>query len=204
MCRDKRSMLYSQNLRRIDSMERVERNCLVEQYLPLVQHIANRIQRTDVDSDDLFQAGCLGLLHAADHFKSDKGCKFGSYAYSCIHGYMLHHIRRGCSVIRPHRSGKRHRVTSLELSDGTHREIADPAQSEDLNVAVFQDGLRDALRQAMDCLTGKERLTAELYYLQNVAAPSIAKTMGITRQRVYQTLGAARIKLREALLVSYR
>lgn len=38
------------------------------------------------DKEDLFQAGCIGLIEAYRNFDSSRGCKFTSYAYPYIFG----------------------------------------------------------------------------------------------------------------------
>jgi len=38
------------------------------------------------DKEDLFQAGCIGLLEAYKNFDESRGCKFSSYAYPYIFG----------------------------------------------------------------------------------------------------------------------
>ncbi len=44
------------------------------------------------DYDDLYQAGCIGLINAYNNFKEDAGTKFTSYAYNYILGEVYKHI----------------------------------------------------------------------------------------------------------------
>ena len=40
------------------------------------------------NEDDLYQAGCMGLLMAYNNFNKSEGVKFSSYAYTYILGEM--------------------------------------------------------------------------------------------------------------------
>ena len=44
------------------------------------------------DYDDLFQAGCIGLIKAYNNYNSQKDTKFTSYAYNYIVGEIYKHI----------------------------------------------------------------------------------------------------------------
>jgi len=70
---------------------------LVEQHATLVKriayHLITRLPHT-VDVDDLIQAGMMGLLDAANHYKANQGASFETYAGIRIRGSMLDEIRR--------------------------------------------------------------------------------------------------------------
>ena len=42
--------------------------------------------------DDLYQAGCLGIIRAYENFDSSYNTKFSTYAYSYIIGEMIDNI----------------------------------------------------------------------------------------------------------------
>ena len=58
---------------------------IVLQYANLVRGIAKKFY--NVDKDDLFQAGCLGLIKAYNNYQ-DTSVPFHSYAYKYIFGEM--------------------------------------------------------------------------------------------------------------------
>jgi RNA polymerase primary sigma factor len=60
--------------------EQWARQQLIEANLPLVIAIARHYSRLGVPLLDLIQEGNLGLLHAAEKFEPEHGCRFGSYA----------------------------------------------------------------------------------------------------------------------------
>jgi RNA polymerase sigma-B factor len=61
----------------------------------LVRHIAHRLvkQLKNVDFDDLFQIGFIGLVKSIERFDHETGNCFASYAAPCIRGEMLHYLR---------------------------------------------------------------------------------------------------------------
>ena len=54
--------------------------------LSLVHMVVNRFRARDADYDDLFQAGCVGLIKAADRFDESRGYQFSTYAVPLIMG----------------------------------------------------------------------------------------------------------------------
>ncbi len=75
-----------------------ERNELVESNLGLVHSCANRFRGRGVEYDDLFQAGCLGLIKAANNFDVTLGFSFSTYAVPVILGEIRRIFRDGGSV----------------------------------------------------------------------------------------------------------
>lgn len=76
----------------MDAEERVRTN------LALVHSCAQRFRGRGVEYDDLFQAGCLGLLKAAEGFDEDRGVRFSTYAVFLILGEMRLLFRKGGTV----------------------------------------------------------------------------------------------------------
>lgn len=71
---------------------------IVEKNIGLVHSCANRFRGRGVEYDDLFQAGCLGLVKAARNFDSGKGFAFSTYAVPVILGEIKRIFRDGGSV----------------------------------------------------------------------------------------------------------
>lgn len=75
----------------------LDRDRLVEEYLPLVRHVVGRIALRlpdHVDTEELFQVGSMGLLHASRGFDPSRGVSFKTYAFSLIRGAILDELRR--------------------------------------------------------------------------------------------------------------
>ena len=71
---------------------------MVEKNLGLVHSCANRFRDRGVEYDDLFQAGCVGLLKAIDGFDEDRGCVFSTYAVPAILGEIKRIFRDGGTI----------------------------------------------------------------------------------------------------------
>ena len=65
---------------------RDEKQDLIENNYGLVHSCANKFRGRGVEYDDLFQAGCIGLIKAADKFDSSRGFAFSTYAVPVILG----------------------------------------------------------------------------------------------------------------------
>ena len=64
----------------------------------LVHACANRFRGRGIDYDDLFQAGCIGLIQAADRFDESRGLKFSTYAVPVILGEIRGLFRKSSTV----------------------------------------------------------------------------------------------------------
>ncbi len=71
-------------------------NELIEQFLPLVNKVANRLAiglPNNVDKDDLISYGRFGLLDALNKFDHTRGLQFETYAMWRIRGAMIDGLR---------------------------------------------------------------------------------------------------------------
>jgi RNA polymerase sigma factor FliA len=69
---------------------------LLNRFAPLVRHVVERVATTlprNVDHEDLYSAGVLGLLDAHAKFDLRKGVKFETYAVWRIKGAVLDQLR---------------------------------------------------------------------------------------------------------------
>lgn len=80
----------------IEEKERLDD--IVKNNLGLVHSCANRFKGRGVEYDDLFQAGCLGLVKAGRNFDSSKGFAFSTYAVPVILGEIKRLFRDGGAV----------------------------------------------------------------------------------------------------------
>ncbi len=77
---------------------RVAREEFIEKNLPLVHSICKRFAGRGIEYDDLYQAGCIGLIKATDNFEKDKGFAFSTYAVPVIMGEVRRLFRDGGAV----------------------------------------------------------------------------------------------------------
>ena len=60
----------------------------IESNLGLVHSCAHKLRGRGVEYEDLFQAGCVGLIKAVDGFDEERGFSFSTYAVPVILGEM--------------------------------------------------------------------------------------------------------------------
>ncbi len=75
-----------------------ERDKAIEENIGLVHTCAKRFIGKGPEYDDLFQAGCIGLVKAVDGFDKDRGFCFSTYAVPLILGEIRRLFRDGGSV----------------------------------------------------------------------------------------------------------
>ncbi|WP_028505394.1 sigma-70 family RNA polymerase sigma factor [Ruminococcus sp. FC2018] len=71
---------------------------LAEENLGLVHLCAGRFKNRGIEYDELFSAGCVGLLKAVKAFDSDRGVLFSTYAVPVILGEIKRLFRDGGTV----------------------------------------------------------------------------------------------------------
>ena len=75
-----------------------ERDKMIENNLGLVHSCAQKFKNRGVEYDDLFQAGCVGLVKAVDGFDETLGFVFYTYAVPAILGEIKRIFRDGGAV----------------------------------------------------------------------------------------------------------
>lgn len=74
------------------------RDRFIESNLPLVHSLCKRFVGRGIEYDDLYQAGCIGLVKATDGFDESRGLCFSTYAVPVILGEIRRMFRDGGSV----------------------------------------------------------------------------------------------------------
>ncbi len=75
-----------------------KREEVIEKNLPLVHSLCRRFIGRGIEYDDLYQAGCIGLIKAVDAFDESKGFAFSTYAVPVIMGEVRRLFRDGGAV----------------------------------------------------------------------------------------------------------
>lgn len=107
----------------------MSRDEFIERNLPLVHSLAKRFRGKGVDYDDLFSAGCLGLVKAYDNFDSGRGLCFSTYAVPVILGEIKRLFRDG-GAVKLSRSLKELAMKAMRISDEIAAEGREPRISE--------------------------------------------------------------------------
>jgi len=103
---------------------------VAEENLGLVHLCANRFRGRGIEYDDLYSAGCIGLLKAVKAFDCGRGVKFSTYAVPVILGEIKRLFRDG-GAIRVSRSLKELSMQLQRLcEDFRQREMREPTIAE--------------------------------------------------------------------------
>ena len=78
--------------------DQTRRSAFIEQNLGLVHSCAGRFRGRGLEYDDLYSAGCMGLIKAYDGFDKSRGVCFSTYAVPVILGEIRKLFRDGGTV----------------------------------------------------------------------------------------------------------
>ena len=120
---------------------KISKQDMIENNYGLVHACANKFRGRGVEYDDLFQAGCIGLIKAAEKFDPQRGFAFSTYAVPVILGEIKRIFRDGGSVKigRSLKEKARHAMRIKEEMSVTHgREPTISELAEELGVDVPQ------------------------------------------------------------------
>jgi RNA polymerase sporulation-specific sigma factor len=78
--------------------DKISRDEMIKSNLGLVHSCAHKLSGRGAEYDDLFQAGCIGLIKAVDGFDESRGFTFSTYAVPVILGEIKRIFRDGGSV----------------------------------------------------------------------------------------------------------
>lgn len=93
-----------------------EREALIGENYGLVHSCANKFRGRGVEYEDLFQAGCVGLIKAADNFDKERGFAFSTYAVPVILGEIRRIFRDG-GAVKVGRSLKERSRQAMKIKD---------------------------------------------------------------------------------------
>ena len=78
--------------------DKTRREAFITQNLGLVHSCAGRFRGRGIEYDDLYSAGCMGLVKACDNFDTSRGVCFSTYAVPVILGEIKKLFRDGGTV----------------------------------------------------------------------------------------------------------
>ena len=131
----------------------MERDLFIEQNLPLVHSLANRFRGKGIEYEELYSAGCVGLVKACDNFDHDRGLCFSTYAVPVILGEIRRLFRDGGSV-KVSRSLKELSLRAARerdriLSEGREPRISEIAE----RLGVSQEAAAEAINAGIPPLS---------------------------------------------------
>ena len=124
---------------------------VIQKYANLVKKIAHHLLGRlppSVQSEDLIQAGMIGLLEAYRNYDEYKGASFETYAGIRIRGSMLDEIRKGDWVPRSvHKNSRKISSTIRKIENQIGRDPKDRDIAEALNISLdcYHQLLQDSI-----------------------------------------------------------
>lgn len=85
-------------MRRLKEGDAAAREKFIVGNMRLVLSLVKRFWAKNANADDVFQAGCIGLLKAIDNFDVNVGVRFSTYAVPMILGEIKRFLRDGNSL----------------------------------------------------------------------------------------------------------
>lgn len=151
----------------------------ISHHLHLLRKIALKLRRRlppSVEIDDLISDGFIGLARAERRFDPSRGIPFPYFACRAIEGAMLDGLRQRDWVPRQIRD----RPAPAPV---IHSLVGEPVDSSNFDEKTRQ---RESLAAALVPLSRKARLVLQLYYLEELTMPQIARIMDVTVSRISQ------------------
>lgn len=166
----------------------MDRNELIEQNLRLVHACAHRFAGKGIEYDDLYSAGCVGLVKAVDRFDHSRGFRFSTYAVPMILGEIKQLFRSGGSV-KVSRSLQELSMRAQKLCEQYRArhdgEITITELAEQLGVDVYQAAQALSASRAVLSLSGEDD---EGYVDVPVPSPEEALTERLSLREVINAL----------------
>lgn len=204
----------------------------------LIWSIVKRYSGCGVDTDDLYQLGCIGFIKAVKGFDLTYGTQFSTYAVPKIAGEIRRFLRDDGSVkvgrsLREkgqtlfytrerlrHTLGREPQLSELAQETGmTVEEVAavelangplESLQQETIDGLTLESTLRTdspeegmvekiALREAIDSLPERERITILLRFFRGMTQEQAARILKVSQVQVSRLERKGLAKLREIL-----
>lgn len=209
---------------------------MLEENSGLIWSIVRRYYGCGVESDDLYQLGCIGFIKAVKGFDFAYGTQFSTYAVPKIAGEIRRFLRDDGAVkvgrtikekgqtlwsarerLRQQLGREAHLSELSEATGISVEEIAsidlatiapeslqqETAEGLTLESTLGSDGEEEklverlALRQAIDMLPEKERMTILLRFFKALTQQQTAKILGVSQVQVsrLERRGLAKLRL---------
>jgi len=107
------------------------RNTLIDKNTGLVWSVVRRFRNRNVETEDLFQIGCIGLIKAVDKFDLSFNVQFSTYAVPMILGEIRRYFRDD-GVIKVSRSLKELSIKARDISEKLEQKMGRPPSIKEL------------------------------------------------------------------------
>ena len=107
----------------------MNRDEFVKANLPLVHSLANRFRGRGIEYEELYSAGCVGLVKACANFDESRGLCFSTYAVPVILG-EIKRLFRDCGSVKISRSIKELSLKITKIREEYSKDGREPTVSE--------------------------------------------------------------------------
>ncbi len=156
---------------------------LIARHLASVRRAAGMYSANLSDFDDLVSEGILGLMNAIKTYDGERGARFSTYAYSCVHNRMITAIKKSQRISR-----REENIEGLELAGSQSPE----------SIVIRREELSEVLGWMEKGLSKTEKNVFELY-MSGASYREISERLGISLKSVDNALLRVRRKLRRNL-----
>jgi len=118
-------------IKRAQSGDVEARNTLIDNNTGLVWSVVKRFRNRNVEIEDLFQIGCIGLIKAVDKFDLSYNVQFSTYAVPMILGEIRRFFRDD-GVIKVSRSLKELSIKARDASEKLEQKMGRPPSIQEL------------------------------------------------------------------------
>lgn len=181
-------------------MSKQDNDTFIENNLGLVHALANRFRGRGIEYEELYSAGCIGLVKAAKGFDESRGLRFSTYAVPVILGEIKRLFRDGGSV-KVSRTLKELSLKVCRLQEQMAKEGKEAHLSElaeELGISLTEAGEALSVSRPPISLTGMDEDGSETDV--PMEAPQIKATERIALQ---QSLSSLSPTDRQLILLRY-
>lgn len=167
-----------------EPMESTEISLLIYRFSRIVRLKASKLNKNaDVDSDDLYQEGVLGLLEAVRRYNSDKG-RFQPFAEVCIINRMKNALLKS--------------ARGLTIADDYDLELlSDSAATTEENLILSEQSAE--FSEKLSKLLSRREFEVLNLYLEGFSYRQIAEKLSVPVKSVDNSLSRAKQKLKKWL-----
>ncbi|KAF5059027.1 RNA polymerase sigma-F factor [anaerobic digester metagenome] len=152
--------------------------------------------RNEDNKDDLFQAGCLGLMKALNRFDFKFNTLFSTFAYRYIHGEIVRladAIMHTDSTYTDLFGSQDSDMVAEEIAEFVHRSVSGDFSPDRLENEVVN---RETLRKCLKHVTPRQRLVLLYRYYMDMTQADIGKLLGMHQVDVSREEKRAKTRLR--------
>lgn len=178
-------------------------SCLVEENVGLIWSVAKRFIGRGVESDDLFQLGCVGFLKAVQGFDLEFGTQFSTYAVPKIAGEIRRYLRDDGAVKVSRGIKERAATIRMERSKLALTLGREPTVSELVKITGFtpeQIAIADNATASVESI--QQQTGDEGFSLENILSDTESEDLMLDKIALKQAVDA--LPDRESMVIRLR